>query len=161
MKYGKAIRRWGMAALLGLTIAVLPAVPALALDTPVDAPVNVGRSTVDSDYNFHFDFKGATQGTYWRSKDTSSSSYLRVDGSSGYAPRLYIDGATNSDGNGCTNTTRGGFVRAPGVGKYEIHNNVYEDGFRWARLTGYADRGPGKLWGAWSPDCAGNYTDLN
>ena len=93
MKYGKAICRWGMAALLGLTIAVLPAAPALALDTPVDTPVNVGRSTVDSGYNFHFDFKGATQGTYWRSKDTSSSSYLRVDGSSGDAPLLYIDGA--------------------------------------------------------------------
>lgn len=128
--------------------------------SPAGGPARV-RDTRDSRYDFNFQFKGASQGTEWRGKDSYSSTYLRVDYRTGKSPHLFVDGANNSKGAGWRNCTNGDYVRAPGVGQYEIHNGVRELGYAFARLTGWADQGSGKLSGLWSPDCAGNYTDLN
>ena len=155
MKYAIKARKFVAAAMLAVSLTSLPATAAFASD------MGSTRSSVDSSFSFYFGSAGATQATAWRNKDRPSSTYIRVDARSGNSPRLYVDGAWNSNGDGSYNCTNHGFVRAPGPGQYEIHNGVYELGYRWARLTGWADNGSGTLRGAWSPDCAGNYTDLN
>lgn len=154
MSISNAVRRALVTSAFGLSLALLPATGALA--SPA-SPV----SYVDSAYNFYLGSKGATDGTPWRSKDNATSTYIKVSSNWGKSPRLYVDGANDSNGRNTTNCTNKGSVRAPGTGEYEIHNGVYELGFRWARITSWADLGPGGLKGVWSPDCRGNYADLN
>lgn len=136
------------------------AIPSPAMAATVDAGV-VPVNDVDSSYGFNFDGWFQRQNTAYRPKDTSSSTYIRIDSRSGANIRLYVDGATSSGGANYANLTIGGYVVSPGPGKYEIHNNVYETGRRWARLGASSDYGSAKLKGVWSPDCSGNYADLN
>ncbi len=149
-------------AMVAATLALGPAVPALAegLNDGLDSASITPCNTIDTTYNFSFG-ANETDGTAWRGKDGTTSTYIRIDWKTGNSPRLYVDGAYNSDGYGSTNCTIEGYVRAPGPDEYEIHNLVYESGFRWARLTCWADLGSGAMAGAWSPDCGGDYTDLN
>ena len=154
MKKLKTLRRGAVLAALTLSLTALSG-------TTANAAESTPRSYTDSTFSFILGQKGATSGTAWRSKDTSTSSYMHVSSSSGTSPLLFIDGARNSNGSGTKNCTNGGNVRAPGVGSYEIHNTVYEQGYRFARLTSWADQGAGRLSGKWSSDCQGNYTDLN
>lgn len=155
----KSISKAGLVtAALAMSLFCTPATYALAADAQPITP----RSTVDRDYYFELGRKGATDGTSWQPKDDYSSTYLRVDGREGTPSRLYVDGARSIGGSGAYNCTIGGSVRAPCyTGKYEIHNNVKEWGYSHARLTAWADIDPGTLRGVWSPDCGGNYTDLN
>ena len=143
-----------------MIIASSLAMPTSVFAAPGDVDI-APMSDVDSGYYFGFDGWFQRANTAYRSKDTSSSTYLRVDSRSGATMRLYVDGATNSGGANYANLTIGGYVTSPGPGRYEIHNNVYETGRRWARLGASSDNGPGTLGGVWSPDCSGNYTDLN
>ena len=119
------------------------------------------RSVPTNKHQLYLGSQGATDGTSWRSKDNATSTYIWVKSKWGNSPRLYVDGAKDTNGWNTTNCTNGGSVRAPGPGEYEIHNGVYELGFRWARITSWADYGSGGLRGEWSPDCSGNYADLN
>lgn len=127
--------------------------------TGIDEPVT--RSTSDTSYSINFNGWYQRANTAWRAKDSSTSTYLHVVGTSSTAMKVYVDGATSSGGANSQNLTNGGFVWSPGPGQYEIHNMVHESGRRWARLGFSSDRGPSSLNGYWSPDCAGNYTDLN
>lgn len=154
MTVSNTIRKGLAASMLALSLIALPATNAIASEA---SPT----SYVDSTYSFSLGSRGATDGTSWRSKDNATSTYIRVYSKWGQSPRLYVDGARNSDGWDTTNCTNYDHVRAPGPGRYEIHNGVYELGFRWARITSWADLGPGGLSGVWSPDCQGNYADLN
>ena len=141
---------------LATSLAIAAPITALANDSQV-----VPTSTVDSSFNFYFTGWFQRANTAWRSKDTTTSTYLRVAATSATSMKLYVDGAYNSGGNGYANFTNGGYVWSPGPGRYEIHNTVRENGRTWARLGASSDRGPSSLSGVWSPDCAGNYTDLN
>ncbi len=105
--------------------------------------------------------KDCTYAVDWEWKESGSSSYLRADKMSGYKARIYVDGAYDKVGSGTCNCTDGGFVRVPHLGEFEIHNTVYEHDYACARLTCWADAGYSYLSGVWSPDCAGNYPDLN
>lgn len=158
MRHISMIWKGLVATIFVAALVVSSATMAFAEDTASSA---TPYSNVDSGYSFYFRSTGATQGTAWRSKDTYSSTYVRVDRQRGHLPLLFVDGAWNADGAGRRNCTNGGAARAAGPGKYEIHNGVREQGYRFACLTGYADRGWGYLQGAWSPDCAGRYVSLN
>lgn len=147
-------KRFGVLVMAVAFAAALLAQPATVAQAKV-------ATTQDSKFPFYFSGAGATQGTDWRSKDTYSSTYINVTSMRGNAPRMYVDGSSYSSGYGEHNCTNGGYVRVPGLGKYEIHNSVRESGYRFARLTGWADNGWGAMSGVWSPDCAGNYADLN
>ena len=147
------LRRGAIALVACALVALAPAI-AMAEEA---VPLN----TVDTGYSFAFR-SNETDGTEWREKDTSSSTYIYVDWIEGYPPRLYVDGAYNASGSGSTNCTNGGSVRATrGNTQYEIHNGVYELGYSHARITCWGDIGGGSMKGEWSPDCQGNYTDLN
>lgn len=152
MKLSKRLERGAVVLATAALVALAPAVAMAAEIVPLNS--------VDKDYTFTFAEYG-TDGTSWEGKDTTSSTYIRIDGWSSHMPRLYVDGAYNKQGSGSTNCTNGGAVRAPGKGRYEIHNGVYELGYRWARITCWGDLGPGSMYGKWSPDCQGDYTDLN
>lgn len=142
-------------ACLATSLLVVPA--SVFADEPQIAPA----STIDSSYGFNFSGWFQRANTSWRPKDTSSSTYLRVDSTSSTSMKLYVDGAYDSGGSGYKNFTNGGYVWSPGPGRYEIHNLVRENGRTWARLGASSDRGKASLAGVWSPDCAGNYTNLN
>ena len=154
MSISSTVRRVLVTAVLGLSLVVCPTTGALASEASPQTSIN-------STYDFYLGSQGATDGTSWRSKDNATSTYIWVKSKWGNSPRLYVDGAKDTNGWNTTNCTNGGSVRAPGPGEYEIHNGVYELGFRWARITSWADYGSGGLRGEWSPDCSGNYADLN
>ena len=116
----------------------------------------------DENYGFSFNFWWQTADTSFYDKEEPTSTYLYVSSLSDNSMRLYVNGATTKSGSGKKNCTNGGYVNSPRVtGGYEIHNGVYEYGYRFANLGASSDYGPGSLHGVWSPDCAGNYTDLN
>ena len=154
MSISSTARKVLVTAALGLSLVVCPATGAVASEA---SP----QKSADAPYGFYLGYQGATDGTSWRSKDNATSTYIKVNSKWGKSPRLYVDGAKDTNGRNTTNCTNGGSVRAPGPGEYEIHNGVYELGFRWARITSWADYGSGGLRGEWSPDCSGNYADLN
>lgn len=140
---------------------------ALALAASMAVPVGAAfaddgiepYSTEDTAFTFTFASKGATQGTEGRTKDTSSSTYIYIKGRSGNTVRMYVDGASGSHGTWYDRTNAPAYSSS--TGEYEIHNTVYEAGYKWARLTGWAYLGPASMYGVWSPDCAGNYPDMN
>lgn len=142
--------------ILASSLAVAAPTTALANDSQI-----VPASSVDTSFNFYFNGWFQRANTAWRSKDTTTSTYLHVVSTSSTSMKLYVDGAYNSGGSGYANLTNGGYVWSPGPGQYEIHNTVRESGRSWARLGASSDRGAASLSGWWSPDCAGNYTDLN
>ncbi len=41
-----------------------------------------------------------------------------------------------------------------------MRNYVNENGFSHARLTSWGETGAASVKGAWSPDCAGSYTEM-
>lgn len=161
---GTVIEKLRNGLVFGLAVAAIlvssTTMPATTYASPADADM-APASDVDSKYGFRFSGWFQQLNTAYRPKDTSWSTYLRIDSRSGATMRLYVDGAYDSSGNGYNNYTVGGYVTSPGPGKYEIHNYVYENGRRWARLGASSDNGPGSLYGFWSPDCSGNYADLN
>lgn len=151
-----------MAVLASLAAAItLSGTPAMAFAEAPAGQVTLRNTTDSSITNFHFNGWFQRANTSWRSKDTTSSTYIRIDSTTPTSMKLYVDGAYDSGGSGYGNYTNGGFVWSPGPGKYEIHNMVRESGRKWARLGASSDRGPASLKGVWSPDCGGNYTDLN
>ncbi len=115
-------------------------------------------NTGDTYYAFNM-ASGGTYGTGGRAKEDASSTYVKIDSIS-RACRLYVDGGATQSG-AWYNQTVNGYARATGVGKWRIRQNVYENGFRWARLTAWANEGASNLAGWWSPDSWGNYTSLN
>lgn len=142
-------------------------IAALALAASLAMPVGLAvaddgvapLSNLDSSYNFTFSGQGATQGTSGRTKDTSTASYIKIANKWGADCRVYIDGAMTSAGTWYDRTNSPAY--ATHTGEFEIHNTVYEAGYKWARLTGWAYAGYGHIDGVWSPDCAGSYPDLN
>lgn len=142
----------GLVAALGIG-AALSAAPALANEV-------VPYNTIDSSYLFNFSYFGDTQYTAARSKDTSTSTYVRASTNTTPGVYLYVDGYDGYTWNENLTDNTYGYLRKGQTGQYELHNTVYENGYRIARLRGMSN-GAGVLAGEWSPDCAGSYTDLN
>ena len=119
-------------------------------------------STKDTQYYLNLNCYGDTDGTDWRTKDTSSSTYIYAKSFSGYCCRLFVDGSKYSDGSNRDSGCMIGVARLCRQGQYEIHNNVYERGNSYAQITAWAyQSGRTHVDGVWSPDCGGDYTDLN
>lgn len=153
---------------LALTGALLVAggAPAMAHElsvhvgtAPTEDPITILRSnTSNSSFSFPMPANG-THGTGGRAKQDASPTYVRID-SITRPCRMYVDGASSSSGV-WYNCTNGGYARAYRTGHFQIHQTVYESGYRWARLTAWANEGASTVKGAWSPDCAGSYPDMN
>lgn len=168
------------AAALVAAMGLGPAVPALAdvadgYTPPSVHPGNVVvndentvtpyANTTDTKYEFPMG-DGGTWATSGRAKQDASSTYVRIDVIS-RACRMYVDGASSQNGSWYNQTCyastgkSGGYANATRVGRWRIRQNVYENGFRWARLTGWANQGVSYVSGVWSPDSYGTYMAIN
>lgn len=136
---------------MGIAVACFGAVP--AVKAYASSP---NRS--DTTYNFYFKGTGSTNATYGRAKCDDSVSYVHIKQLGLSKINLYIDGY---EGDCWTNRTRGGVARAVKPGYYNIHNYVWENGEREARLSGWSQAGSGNVSGEWSPDSKGGFTSLN
>lgn len=115
-------------------------------------PTKAMAITTNQYYSFGFSGTGASQGTYGVRKDTQSECFLWIQNihmSNGV--NFYIDGSVGGSGP-WTNRTRNGVARGWSTGYYLIHNYVYENGERNARLTATSPSGSGSVSGYWSPD---------
>lgn len=117
-------------------------------------------NSYDRKYDFNFKRNGETHGTMAREKQDATPTYIRIDSITLNSINLYVDGSKKQSGPWKNKTNRGRAV-ASRTGHFWIHNTVRESGMTWARLTGYATDGPGRIKGVWSPDSTGSYTSLN
>lgn len=164
-----AVKKWAYCYVLALLIAA----GGVAVASPNAAFADDGRDSAPStltvtetlaanasDSTFNFDMAGnGTNGTKGRAKNDDSSSYVKIE-SITRSCRLYIDGAKTRTGT-WHNCTVNGWANATKAGKWRIMNYVNERGYKYARLTGWANKGKTKLSGVWSPDSAGKYTAIN
>ncbi len=174
------MKRVVAAALFAAAVGLGPAIPALAdvadgytppsvhpgnVYVGEDASIAPYANTSDSKYEFNIP-AGATRGTGGRAKQDASSTYVRI-GVISRPCRMYVDGGTSINGpwynQTCYASTgkSGGYAEANRVGQWRIRQNVYENGFRWARLTAWANQGASYVSGEWSPDSYGTYTAIN
>lgn len=97
----------------------------------------------------------------YRAKDTSTSVYLYLTGAENNRfDSVYVRVYGTGD-NDCTLTANGksGKVTCNLYTEYEIYNNVYEKGYRFANI-GFESKNyleSQKITGRWSPDCIGNF----
>lgn len=166
------------AAALVAAMGLGPAAPALAdvadgytppsvqeANVPSVNKIEPRANTADTAYAFNMGANG-TYATSGRAKQDASSTYVRITTIS-RACRLYVDGGTTQNGpwynQTCYASTgkSGGYANASRVGQWRIRQNVYENGFRWARLSAWANNGPTYIAGEWSPDSYGTYTAIN
>ncbi len=146
------LRRTFIAA--GLCLAALVGSTSPAMATQIEPCANTG----DSSYTFSMSDQG-TWATEGRSKEDSSSTYIRVDRKDMTSCRVYVDARTVF---GWKNETVYGYATAKQTGKWRIRQNVYENHGRTdARLSAWANNGGGTLAGVWSPDSWGTYTAIN
>lgn len=149
---------------LGLASAVAAAslaVTAWATPAMADDGATTGvmpATTEDQYFSFWFEGFGSTQGTPGAPKEDTTPSYVNVDNMTIYDVFFYIDGEAGT--NNWINQTVGGYAYMVDPGKYAIHNTVYENGMRSARMTAMANES-GVLGGQWSPDSWGSYPSLN
>lgn len=142
---------------VGLVIAGGISLGALALPAHADDDI-MPLTTKDQPYYFYFEGFGDSQSSDLAPKDNDTASYILVDNMTIYDVHLYIDGYLNGTWN--FNLTRGGYAYLVDPGQWWIHNFVYENGYRAARLRGLASE-EGVLAGMWSPDSWGVYNSLN
>lgn len=117
-----------------------------------------------TDWNFTFPLDTYTRyGTSARRKENATPLYLYIEKMDAKAVNFYTDGSNSSDVNKGTwiNETVGSVAVARSTGKYSVHNNVYEHGKAYVRLTATRNVGAGKTSGKWSPDSMYKYTSLN
>lgn len=134
------------------------AVQPAAMQADAGAAVQPYANTGDTGFNFSMATKNNTSGTSYRRKDDKSSVYVYIKNRSG-AARMFVDGAKDANGTGkrdCTSTT----YRARKTGKYRMRSNVYEWGYRHARLTAWGETGSAKVSGVWSPDSKYTYQEM-
>lgn len=121
----------------------------------ITQPTMAKADTTNRVYDFRFSGNGATQGSnYAYRKDTSSEAFLFIRVITMNSVNLYIDGGYSSipSQSDWENCTRYGKAVASLAGYFLIHNSVNEDGYPYARLTGWATSGGGYIGGQWSPD---------
>lgn len=139
-----------------LAVGLIPAFGVSAAYAEDDISVT---STQDYDVRFYFDFYGDYYRTMTASKDDDSASYVFAWENATDGVFLYVD--SYSSYYGFVNQTVGGYAYlGTRQGKFAIHQNVYENGFRLASLRGVSNSA-GHLYGDWSADSWGTYTDLN
>lgn len=114
----------------------------------------------NTEYAFSFSGTGTMQYTRGRAKDTYSVCYLRVSSVNANRFNFYIQGQARYS-NIWTNRTRNGVAVVYYPGHYSIHNYVYENGERFARLAGTSPAGGRYVSGMWSPDSAESNPSLN
>lgn len=141
--------------ILGLSISMIIGVPsAVAADVPGDrGDVVEPLNNKDDYFHFYMASAGNTSGTGFRRKDDDTSVYVRVKYSRG-EPRIYVDGAKNSNGGSRRDCTAAAY-RVAGIGSIKqrrMRNYVNEWGYSHARITTWADRGTSEVEGYWSPD---------
>lgn len=133
--------------------AAVVATPAMA-DEGI-API----STDDYTFAFWFDYHGDQKRTEIIEKEDASATYVYAESNSTTGTYLYVDSYSNSAG--YINQTVGGYAYlGTRIGKFSIHQNVYENGYRWASLRGMGNSS-GYVGGDWSADSWGTYTSLN
>lgn len=116
------------------------------------------RTTIDSKYEFTMPDLG-TNATGGRIKENNSATYIRVDIKTMQSCRTYVDAQTLF---GWKNETVWEHATVKALGKFAIHQNVYENHGRCnARLSAWANNGSGTLQGVWSPDSWGSYPSIN
>ena len=137
--------------LLALGAAALMLSSAFAM--PASA-ANIKNTT----WNFNIESTRRTYTTALREKTNSSSVYVKY--SDGTVTSLVCD-ALNSEGDSMCGTYGAGRIYKGNKGR--LRQFVYENGFRWCKLklTCDAPENDGGAGGAWSPDCAGVYPNLN
>ncbi len=161
MSYLRKMKRFAIVASLLAGLSGIQPCMAMAQSRPDGNPIpaiETCANTADSTFSFSMNFRGATSATGFRPKDNSSSVYVYVTKCAG-SPRMFIDGAKNANGAGaqdCTATT----YHANKVGHFRMRSYVYERGFRRARLTAWAERGPAIVRGLWSPDSMRSYPEM-
>lgn len=133
--------------------ATVVATPAMA-DEGI-API----STDDYTYAFSFGFHGDQRRTEIIEKEDTSATYVLATSNTTTGTYLYVDSFSNNAG--YINQTVGGYAYlGTQEGKFSIHQNVYENGYRWASLRGMGNSS-GYVGGDWSADSWGTYTSLN
>lgn len=143
-----------MATLAAVAMASAVAVPAAVADDDI-----MVMSTTDNDLVFTFDLWGDWDRTMTASKDDASATYVHARENTTAGIYLYVD--SYSVYTGFINQTVGTYAYlGTAVGKYAIHQNVYENGFRLASLRAISNSS-GHLFGEWSADSWGTYPDLN
>lgn len=129
-----------------------------AVQVGTDESIEPYANTGDSGFKFNMATKNNTSATSYRRKEDKSSVYVYIKSRSG-AARMFVDGANDANGAGsrdCTSTT----YRARKTGKYRMRSNVYEWGYRHARLTAWGETGAAKVSGVWSPDSKYTYQEM-
>lgn len=153
-----------------MAIGVVAAMCSLAVTVPAfadegtDAPsapsfgessggISLMANTTDTTFTFDL-ASGTTAATGYRAKQDTSSTYVNAQ-YLGAPCQLFVDG---TGGVNCTVNDRAYLNR---TGQFAIRQNVYEWGYRSARLTGWRS-GYGTIAnGLWSPDSWGSYPVIN
>lgn len=155
-------------AAIGLGVAMLVAVLAIgsvqsayAADDGGSSGVAPAANTADTGFAFRFASSGSTyQGDEPRRKDNATSVYVGVKTKTLDRCKAYVDGGSSSSGPWVNKTLKGKATISK-LGNFAIQTYVNEHGYKYARLTGWADSQPGVVSGVWSPDSAGTYTAIN
>ena len=171
MKLRKLVVAATTAAMLAFPAQLAFAEDGVDIDNPETAtvgsePMALGNTT-DTWLSFPFSKTGATWATSGRTKLDDTSAYLWVTNNTMSSCRVYIDGAYSSNGpwynqtSYWSGTSVGNYATVTGTGTFQIMNRVYENGFTWARLSGWANVSAGTLAGYWSPDSIGSFPIIN
>lgn len=144
--------------LLALVLAA-GVMPGVSVSTALADEGISTASTTDNDVRFYFEFYGDEYRTMTASKEDTSASYVYAWDNATEGVFLYVDSYSTSYG--FVNQTVGGYAYlGTREGKFAIHQNVYENGFRLASLRGMSNSA-GHLYGDWSADSWGSYESLN
>lgn len=139
--------------------ATIPASDVDPLSVPAETAVRLRGNNTDTGFTFIMN-PGSTHGTKGREKQDATPCYVEITTFTVDTCRMYIDGSNGKNGP-WTNVTVGGYAVARAEGKWAIHNNVYEYGYKYARLTAWANNGGGVVAGVWSPDSMRTYASMN
>ena len=163
--------KWAVAvAVLLMCVPVSPAFAHPSNETTNDSLVAHSDSknpmradTNDTGFSFAFSPWGKSESTPGRRKEDATPTYVNIKilavGNS--KVNMYVDGGKSQTGS-WKNMTVGGYARVQGAGKWCIHNNVYEKGYSFARLTSRLKEGVGGyISGLWSPDSMYSYSSMN
>lgn len=121
-----------------------------------DVAIQPYKNNIDEAYHFDLWTAGQTAGTNYREKQDSSATYINIQQYTARNTNLYVDGSNTQSGGVNTND----WDVSARLGQYLIHNECFEWGYRYARLTALTHSGGGIMAGVWSPDSQWSYPSL-
>ena len=118
------------------------------------------RSSEDTGWSFYMNFHG-TDAVFPREKEDWTSVYIYVQYKNMDRYNVYVDGVDDTNGSGRLACTDDGEAYVMRTGEFQIYNQVWEEGKKYAQLTGWATYEGGSTGGLWSPDSVGYYPTIN